>query len=133
MSDGATASEPGLPPVFASGLDGQLTWERAIVRQSVEPFRVLLVGLGNRGKMWASIVEQRADVALSAVVDIDAGALQAFRSGNPDVPVFRDLAEALQAVSSDAVLLVTPPTGRLQEATLIFAAGLPLLAEKPLW
>jgi predicted dehydrogenase len=82
--------------------------------------------------MWASIVNQRADVALSGVVDIDAGALQAFKSGNPDVPAFRDLAEALHAVASDAVLLVTPPTGRLQEATLIFAAGLPLLAEKPL-
>ena len=43
-----------------------------------------------------------------------------------------DLGEALAATASDAVLLVTPPDGHLAQARQIFAAGLPLLAEKPL-
>ena len=42
------------------------------------------------------------------------------------------MAEALAATTSDAVLLVTPPDGHLGQARQIFAAGLPLLAEKPL-
>ncbi|MCP4168649.1 MAG: Gfo/Idh/MocA family oxidoreductase [Chloroflexi bacterium] len=99
---------------------------------ALEPFRILLVGLGNRGKMWASVINQRPDIALSGVVDIEKLALSTFVSGNPDMPAFRDLSEALRAVTSDAVLLVTPPAGHLQQATLIYDAGLPLLAEKPL-
>jgi predicted dehydrogenase len=97
-----------------------------------EPFRLLLAGLGNRGRMWASIVQERADVALSGVVDAEPAALDAFAASHPGLPAFRDLGQALQATTSDAVLLVTPPYDRLRQATLVFAAGLPLLAEKPL-
>ena len=48
------------------------------------------------------------------------------------MPGFPDLDTALAATASDAVLLVTPPDGHLAQARRIFAAGLPLLAEKPL-
>ncbi len=97
-----------------------------------QPFRILLAGLGNRGRMWASIIEERADVTLSGVVDVDPSALDAFAARHPGLPAFPDLGAALQATTSDAVLLVTPPYDRLPQAAQVFAAGLPLLAEKPL-
>lgn len=97
-----------------------------------EPLRILLAGLGNRGKMWASIVDQSADATLSGVVDVDPAALDALAASNPNPPAFRDLGAALRATASDAVLLVTPPYDRLRQAAQVFAAGLPLLAEKPL-
>ena len=48
------------------------------------------------------------------------------------MPLFPDLDEALAAGGYDAVVLVTPPDGHLSQARAIFAAGLPLMAEKPL-
>jgi len=108
---------------YGHGLIGEWT---------VSELRILLVGLGNRGRMWMSIVERVAGVTLSGAVDVNPSALAAFAAGHPDVPCFADLSEALATAASDAVLLVTPPGGHLAQARQIFAAGLPLLAEKPL-
>jgi len=82
--------------------------------------------------MWASIVGGVEGVELSGVVEVNPATLAAFGAEQPDVPRFADLAEALAVTASDAVLLVTPPDGHLAQAQQIFAAGLPLLAEKPL-
>lgn len=97
-----------------------------------DPLRILLVGLGNRGKMWASIIDRHQDVTLGGVVDVNPATLDTYVSDRPGLPAFLDLANALQADVGDAVLLVTPPDGHLQQASRIYAAGLPLLAEKPL-
>lgn len=94
-----------------------------------DPLRLLLVGLGNRGRMWRDVIERRSDVVLSGVVDVDPARLAAHRG---TTPAYTDLASALGERASDAVLLVTPPAGHLAQARLILDAGLPLLAEKPL-
>jgi predicted dehydrogenase len=99
---------------------------------TAEPFRILQVGLGNRGRMWAEIIDGRADVVHSGIVDVDPARLAPFQAMHPDVSVFSELAVALAESASDAVLLVTPPDGHLAQAQLTFDAGLPLLAEKPL-
>jgi predicted dehydrogenase len=95
-------------------------------------FRILQVGLGNRGRMWAEIIDQRDDVVHSGVMDLDPARLAPFQAAHPTVPTFLNLADALAETESDAVLLVTPPEGHLVQARAIFDAGLPLLAEKPL-
>src|SRR5262245_16209572 len=95
-------------------------------------FRILLVGLGNRGRQWADIIRDHADVALAAVADTDPARIAAFDAHQPGVPGFPSLEAALAGTKPDAVLLVTPPVGRLAQARAVFAAGLPLLAEKPL-
>ncbi len=95
-------------------------------------FRILLVGLGNRGRQWAEIVRNHAEAELAAVADTDPARVAAFDAHQPGVPSFPSLEAALAGAKPDAVLLVTPPVGRLDQARAIFAAGLPLLAEKPL-
>lgn len=99
---------------------------------NVKPLRILQIGLGNRGKMWAQIIDKHDGSCHSGVVDINPAALADFQYAHPTTPTFTDVDEALAETQSDAVLLVTPPEGHLAQARAIFAAGLPLLAEKPL-
>lgn len=96
------------------------------------PTRILQVGLGNRGTMWDQIIRGRSDTVHSGVVDISPERISAYQNQDPSVPTFTALDQALAACESDAVLLVTPPGGHLEQAKLVFEAGLPLLAEKPL-
>lgn len=95
-------------------------------------FRLLLVGLGNRGTMWSEVIHSTPGAALAGAMDIDSQRRDTFKARYPDVPLFAALDEALSAEPYDAVVLVTPPDGHLEQAGLIFGAGLPLLAEKPL-
>lgn len=102
-----------------------------------DPVRILQVGVGNRGRMWAEIITRRRDVDLVGLVDVNPARLAALveeddLAGLASLPVFTDLTPALDSVACDAVLLVTPPDGHLAQARAVFAAGLPLLAEKPL-
>ena len=99
---------------------------------STEPFRILQVGLGNRGRMWGQVIGREAGITVSGVVDVNPATVAAFAAEHPAVPAFTELEAALAATQSDAVLLVTPPDGHLAQARQIFAVGLPLLAEKPL-
>jgi predicted dehydrogenase len=96
------------------------------------PFRLLLVGLGNRGTMWSEVIASAPDAVIAGAMDIEEHRREAFRAGHPDVPLFADLDAAIAAGGYDAVVLVTPPDGHLRQARAIFAAGLPLMAEKPL-
>ena len=94
--------------------------------------RLLLVGLGNRGGMWADIIAAHPSAELCGAVDIDTARRDAFRARQPDIALYPDLAAGLRGSGAQAVLLVTPPDGHLAQAGEIAAAGLPLLAEKPL-
>jgi len=95
-------------------------------------FRVLLVGLGNRGGMWGRIIDRNPAIEIAGIMDADPPRIEAFLAGRGPIPAFTDLGEALGAVQPDAVVLVTPPDGHLAQSRLIFAAGIPLLCEKPL-
>jgi predicted dehydrogenase len=94
-------------------------------------FRILLVGLGNRGKQWAGIVGAMPGVDLAAAVDPSPAARAVFAERFPGVRMLEDLDQALAEIACDAVLLVTPPDGHLAQARSVFAAGKPLLCEKP--
>ncbi|MCZ7567150.1 MAG: Gfo/Idh/MocA family oxidoreductase [Ardenticatenaceae bacterium] len=100
--------------------------------EAASPLRILQVGLGNRGRMWATIIDRRPDTVWSGVVDVNPQTLAAFSDQHPKIPTFSSLETALEQAASDAVLLVTPPDGHLAQAQRVFAAGMPLLAEKPL-
>lgn len=93
---------------------------------------LLLVGLGNRGGMWAEIIAAHPRARLCGAVDLDPTRLTTFAARYPGVPLFGTLAEGIAGAKPDAIVLVTPPDGHLEQTRTIAAAGLPLLAEKPL-
>jgi predicted dehydrogenase len=94
--------------------------------------KFLLVGLGNRGGMWADIVTAHPSAMLCGAVDIDPARRVAFGARHPRVALFPDIETALRISAAEAVLLVTPPDGHLLQTQAIISARLPLLAEKPL-
>ncbi len=94
--------------------------------------RILEIGLGNRGKQWAGVIAALPGIVVAAAVDPSAEARAIFTGLHPDVPVHAELEAALRAGRYDAALLVTPPDGHLDQLRRLFAAGLPVLCEKPL-
>lgn len=96
--------------------------------------RFLQVGMGVRGKQWAQVVRRHPDAQNVAYVrpELEIARKQVIEWGEPDVPCFNDMEEALKAVRPDAVLLVTPPEVHHQQATLAYQYGCHVLCEKPL-
>lgn len=98
------------------------------------PVRLIVTGLGSWGPGWAELIQQQDGVELAAVVEPMDDRRQAVvdaRGLSPD-QAYIDLETALQQVDTDAVLVVTPPTTHLEVANIAFAAGKPVLMEKPL-
>jgi predicted dehydrogenase len=94
--------------------------------------KFLLIGLGNRGTMWAEVVSMVGEASLSGAMDLDPARLATFRDKHPSIPLYDNLDAAIRASGHDGVLLVTPPDGHLDQLQRIFAAELPVIAEKPL-
>jgi predicted dehydrogenase len=82
--------------------------------------------------MWAAILARSPGTQLAAAADVSPAARARFAAAYPAVPVYASLAGALAAGTYDAVVLVTFPEHRLDQVRPILAAGIPLLAEKPL-
>jgi myo-inositol 2-dehydrogenase / D-chiro-inositol 1-dehydrogenase len=95
-----------------------------------EPLRLALVGLGARSRVWARLITESHDAELAAGVDPDEAARARFAAAHPGVSCHATLAPALDG--ADAVVLVTPPQDRAAQLAPLFAAHLPVLAEKPL-
>lgn len=95
-------------------------------------FRLLQIGAGNRGRMWAEVARRHGGATVAAIVDPSATSLALFADTNPKVPAFSSIEAALTAGPYDGSVLVTPPDGHLDQCRRLFGAGLPILAEKPL-
>jgi len=95
--------------------------------------RVVLVGVGVRGKQWARIIREEADAQAVAYVDRRFPDLNTEGLFDPHrVPCFADLAAALDVTEPDAMVLATPPEVHHEQATMAFGRGVHVLAEKPL-
>ena len=96
--------------------------------------RFIQVGVGVRGTHWARVIQDDPHTVVAAYVDLrlDVAQQKAAEWGQPDVPCFTDLAQALASIEVDAVLLVTPPEGHFEQAMLAFKHGCHVLCEKPL-
>lgn len=98
------------------------------------PVRFIVTGLGSWGPGWAELIQHQEGVELAAVVepmDDRRAAVVEARGLRPD-QAYTDLQRALDHVEADAVLVVTPPKTHLDVAKIAFAAGKPVLMEKPL-
>ena len=95
--------------------------------------RVLLVGAGVRGAMWARVISEAPDATLAGIVDRDESrARRARDSYAPDALVERDFASALDHARADAIVIATPPDSHHSLASQAFERGLDVLCEKPL-
>ena len=95
--------------------------------------RILLVGAGVRGAMWARVIAEAPDAALACILDLDGAHAQRVRDAHaPGTPVERDLASALTCIAADAVVIATPPDSHHSLVSQAFERGLDVLCEKPL-
>jgi len=106
------------------------------VNNPVEPHprvRMLLVGLGARGRYWAQVMHAEPRVEVVGYVDPQGEALARASRDFGERPQFTDLESALQAgLEVEALVLATPPAGREAQLVLACAHQLPVLVEKPL-
>ena len=95
--------------------------------------KLILAGLGARGKYWAEVIKHSAECELIAYVEPDPEALKTAQLKFGHKPIFETLEEALSATGEvDALVLATPPEGREAQIRLACERSLPLLIEKPL-
>jgi predicted dehydrogenase len=87
--------------------------------------RVVLTGAGARGRDWTSELARHPGCELVACVDVDPA------RRNLGVPGFGSLAEAIDAVPSDAVIVATPPADHADSCRTALERGKAALVEKP--
>jgi predicted dehydrogenase len=95
--------------------------------------RLALAGVGGRGLEWAREVASAPQWELAACVDSDDRALAraAQEAGLPRSSCFTDVADALDTVPCDAVLVATPPECHRDHCEAALERSLGLLVEKP--
>lgn len=94
--------------------------------------RVILVGVGARSRIWRRVLGENPRTALIGLVDTNAEALSATMAVLPGCVGGKTVAEVAGKVTADAVILATPPANRHAQIADACAAGLAILAEKPL-
>ena len=98
----------------------------------MKPLRFVLVGLGARSRVWRQVLAEHPDCRLVALVDTNRDRRSAASARIPDAVTGATLEEVTERVDADVALLCTPPGGRHAQVAAACAAGLAILAEKPL-
>lgn len=97
------------------------------------PLRIVLAGLGVRGRYWAEVITRSPRCTIAAYADPDPRACQRAAEQFGDRPAFTSVEEALAALAdADALILANPPIGRESQVRAAAARGIPMLIEKPL-
>jgi predicted dehydrogenase len=99
----------------------------------MKPLRILLAGVGVRGRHWAEVITRSARAKIAVYVDPNPDALARIAAQYGVRPTFQTVEAALAELDAvDAVLLANPPINRLPQVQAALARKLPLLIEKPL-
>jgi predicted dehydrogenase len=102
--------------------------------QEGDNMKVIQVGMGGMGNAWINAVNRSVDVEFVGFVEVnpDIAQAQCEQYGfNPD-SVYTSLQDALDAVTADGVINVTPPQFHKPISFIAMDAGIPVLCEKPL-
>ena len=95
--------------------------------------KVLLAGLGVRGRHWARVIQSSPRAELVALVDPAVAALARAQREFGTLPAYDSVDAALVSRDDlDALVLANPPLGRQTIVEAATARGLPMLIEKPL-
>lgn len=97
------------------------------------PLKILLGGLGVRGRHWAEVLTRSPRTEIAAYADPNPAAVEKMAAQYGARPSFPSVEAALTALPDlDAIVLANPPVGRLGQVTAAAERRLPLLIEKPL-
>ncbi len=91
--------------------------------------RIVLVGAGVRGRVWAAVSAEAPGVTLVGVVDQDPSTAE---SVSEESAFYEDVASALEECRPDAVIIATPPETHYAIGKAALSAGKHVLCEKPL-
>ncbi|MDX1417308.1 MAG: Gfo/Idh/MocA family oxidoreductase [Candidatus Promineifilaceae bacterium] len=96
--------------------------------------KVIQIGVGGFGAYWLRILGEYPGIELAALVDVDADALSeaALLAGVAEAHCFQELEKALERVTADILVCVSPPHFHRQHTTAAMKAGLDVICEKPL-
>ncbi len=95
--------------------------------------RILLAGLGVRGRYWAEVIRRSPRCEIAAYADPNPAACQAAVERFGERPAFASAEEALATLPAiDALILANPPVGRESQMCAAIARRVPMLIEKPL-
>jgi predicted dehydrogenase len=95
--------------------------------------RLILAGLGVRGRHWAKVISRSPRAELAAYVDPNPAAFDAVTAEYGERPTFTTLDTALaELMDIDGIVLANPPLGREVQIRAVAERGLPMLVEKPL-
>jgi predicted dehydrogenase len=102
---------------------------RATGTEVATPVRLALIGCGRLAERgWIPAIARTAGAELVAVADRDSARCPAVA---PGVRAFEGATGVVEAGGVDAVIIATPATDHLSDATACAEAGLPALVEKP--
>jgi predicted dehydrogenase len=95
--------------------------------------KVIIVGLGVRGRHWLHVINNHKLALITAVVDINHFSKdEIIKKDISNIPFFTSLSVALESVESNVVLIVTPPEYHYEQVILAFKRGKHVICEKPL-
>lgn len=95
--------------------------------------RILVIGCGGISARWLKAVTTGTQAEICGLVDIKKeNAERRAAEFGLKVPVFTEIAKAIEAVKPDAAAVLTPPDMHLPAARECLEAGIDVLSEKPL-
>jgi predicted dehydrogenase len=95
--------------------------------------RVLLTGLGVRGRYWADVISRSPRSMIAAYADPNPAARERFNAQYGERPSFATPEEAIAAMPDlEALVLANPPIGRESIIRACAERRIPMLIEKPL-
>src|ERR1700722_19253705 len=97
-----------------------------------DPVRIVVVGVGNFGKLHARTIGGLAEAELAGVVDTNLKAVESLRKELPGVRFWPRLEDALEESNAEAYVIATQTGSHIDLAEKILRKDLKVLVEKPL-
>lgn len=95
--------------------------------------RVILAGLGVRGRYWAEVLTRSPRCDIIGYADPNPSACERMMAQYGKRPTFSTPEEAMAALpDAQALILANPPIGRESQIRVASERGIPMLVEKPL-
>ena len=102
-------------------------------RSPGDALRVLVIGMGQRGRIARHIADAPTPAELVGAVDTtEVGRARAASVFGPELPVFASTDEALEATRPDAAIVTTPDDTHFAVASRLLEAGVAVYLEKPM-